>query len=104
MTYNPNSHQTVEQVSIDSTIAQNTAPKSTLSNLQNKFKSSDATTVAAWQFPEVAPLIFPALDDLPSEGDDGAKKKNAIAKKHAFVADYMDRRATSKYVSVANTH
>ena len=53
------------------------------------------------EFPEVAPLIFPALDNLvDSQGEDAVRMRDKLKKKADFVGDYWDKRAQAKYVSL----
>jgi hypothetical protein len=67
--------------------------------MSSKFRSSDGATYGEWQFPETAPLIFPALDKLASEkGDEAEKKQGRLAKGKGFLAEYWDKRATAEYV------
>ena len=100
MTWNPESTQRVEQVNLTATIASRSNPATTIGNLQNKYKSSDGNTYGEWEFPEVAPLVFPALDRLAAQtSEDGVKKKTKMGKGFTFVANYWDKRATAEYVS-----
>ena len=64
------------------------------SSFVSKYRSSDGVTRAEWEFPETAPLIFPALENASGE------KKKGMATKMAFVADYFDRRAVARFVSL----
>ena len=100
MTFDPNSNAAFQEVDITSTIASGDEQRSGMSNLRNKYRAADATTNAAWQFPETAPLVFPGLDELASmtEGD-SKKKQGAMARKSEWVAKYMDKRATADFVS-----
>ena len=100
MTWNPESTQRVEQVNLTGTIASRNSPTTGLGALQNKFKTSDGNTYGEWEFPEVAPLVFPALDQLAAQtSEDGVKKKTKMGKGLTFVANYWDKRATAEYVS-----
>lgn len=68
-----------------------------LGRLRHKFKSSDGKAYGNI-FPEVAPLVFPQIDQLASDRD--AEKKFAkLKKKKEFVAGYLDKRAQAKFVS-----
>ena len=67
-----------------------------LGSLQQRFKSSDGKTYGN-MFPEVAPLIFPSIDQLASGPD--SEKVSKMKKKGKFVSGYMDRRAQAKFVS-----
>src|SRR3569833_1364918 len=52
---------------------------------------------SGFEWPETAPLIFPALDALAG-GQHGEKKKEGVLKRGGkFVGAYMDRRARAKW-------
>ncbi|TVY87985.1 hypothetical protein LAWI1_G006566, partial [Lachnellula willkommii] len=94
MTWNPASSNHVEAVDLNATIASRTQPAS----MTSKFRQSDGVTHGEWQFPETAPLVFPALDKLASQtGEDAEKKQGKMARGRDFVAGYWDRRATAEY-------
>ena len=66
-----------------------------------KFSNSSGKTYADMEFPEVAPLIYPALDNLAEQqGEEAVRKRDKLKKKAKFVDDYWDRRAQARYVSV----
>lgn len=101
MTWNPDSNKQVEQVNINETVASLNKGSKGVSGVQDKFRSSDGTTYGELAFPEVAPLVFPTLDELAAQtGPDAAKKKSNVAKGMTFVANYWDKRATAEYVSI----
>jgi len=96
MTWNPESPNHVEHVDLNATIASRSTSDQ---GMGSKFRSSDGNTYGDWQFPETAPLIFPALDKLASQtGEDAEKKQGKMAKSKNFVANYWDKRATAEYV------
>ncbi|KAJ5625246.1 hypothetical protein N7510_001555 [Penicillium lagena] len=66
-----------------------------LSRLQFKFKSSDGQSYGDL-FPEVAPLVFPSLDQLAS-AKDAETKLSKTRQRHQFVAEYLDRRAQASF-------
>lgn len=102
MTWNPESNNKVDQVNINETVVSLNKGSKGVSGFQDKFRSSDGTTYGKLAFPEVAPLVFPALDELAARtGPDAAKKKSNVAKGMTFVANYWDKRATAEYVSIA---
>lgn len=104
MTWNPESSQRVEQVNLTSTIASRSKPNTGLMGVPSKFRSSDGNTYGEWEFPETAPLIFPALDQMAAQTSaDGVKEKTKFAKGYTFVAKYWDKRATAEYVSLRFT-
>lgn len=98
MTWNPESNKRVEAVNLTSTIASRVEPEHGIAGVPDKFRSSDGNTYGEWQFPEVAPLIFPALDKLATGSDADQKELSKFAKKYRFVAQYLDKRATAEYV------
>ena len=101
MTWNPDSAQHVEQVNLTATIASRSNRSSGVTAIPKKFSTSDGNTYGAAAFPEVAPLVFPALDKLATEiSGEGAKKKGKMANGMKFVGEYWDRRATAEYVSL----
>jgi hypothetical protein len=59
------------------------------SKSRRMFESSSGATSFEW--PQTAPLVFPALDDLASE------KQAAIKRSGKFVGEYMDKRARAKW-------
>jgi predicted GIY-YIG superfamily endonuclease len=63
-------------------------------------RRSNGKTYGELRWPETAPLIYPALDNLATASDaEGQAKKSSLQKKRRFVEDYMDRRAQAKFVS-----
>lgn len=70
----------------------------TIGRLMQKFKSSDGKGYGNI-FPEVAPLVFPEIDQLASD-QDGEKKLSGLKKKQEFVGGYLDKRAQAKFVSL----
>lgn len=104
MTWNPElSDAPSTTVDLDSLIskASNGGSSDMLGRLQHKFKSSDGKTYGNI-FPEVAPLIFPQIDELAGD-QDAEKKLSKMKKKKEFVAKYMDKRAQAKFVSCLDT-
>lgn len=70
------------------------------SKFAKKFSNSSGVTYADMEFPEVAPLIYPALDNLAEqEGEEAVRTRDKLKKKAKFVDDYWDKRAQAKYVS-----
>ncbi|KAE8454177.1 hypothetical protein EG329_005102 [Mollisiaceae sp. DMI_Dod_QoI] len=76
---------------------------STLSQVQRKMKTSDGKTYGdnafeAFGFAEVAPLVFPTLDELEGKDSEAAKKYKTKGKGgQGFVASYFDKRAMARY-------
>lgn len=69
--------------------------------LFHRFKSSDGKTYGNI-FQDVAPLVFPEIDELASDENAG-KKLSKLKRKKEFVGGYLDRRAQAKFVSVERT-
>ncbi|KAJ5948357.1 hypothetical protein N7466_001372 [Penicillium verhagenii] len=65
--------------------------------LRHKLKSSDGKGYGNI-FPEVAPLIFPQIDQLASDSN-AEKKLSKMKKKSQFVSGYMDKRAQAKFMA-----
>ncbi|RDW71046.1 hypothetical protein BP6252_07609 [Coleophoma cylindrospora] len=92
MTWNPESRDHSQSVSMPMNVA-------SAVDSRNKFKASSAKSHGESLFPEVAPLIFPALDHLDQAGEEVLRTRNKLKKGKSFVDDYMDRRATAKYAA-----
>lgn len=102
MTWKPQDSSLVTTVDFDlgSAVTDPSAgKKGILGKFQSRMKSSSAAT--SFEFPETAPLVFPALDELASATAESpgaeAKKQNAIKRGGSFLTDYLDRRATAKW-------
>jgi hypothetical protein len=66
----------------------------------NKFHTSNGNTYGDFEFPEAAPLIFPAIDEMAvQEGGEAVTKRAKLKKASEFTSDYLDRRARAAYVS-----
>jgi hypothetical protein len=88
MTWKPNQKDallTTAQFNMQSSIAK----ASDSSKSRSRFESSSGATSFEW--PQTAPLVFPALDELPGE------KQAAIKRSGKFVGEYMDKRARAKW-------
>ena len=65
--------------------------------IQDQFSYSNGNTYADIDFPEVAPLFFPALDQLADQTDEEAATKWGNPKKAKnFASEYFDRRPVAK--------
>lgn len=102
MTWKPQDSSVVTTVDFDlgTTITSpSTGSKGMFSKFQSRMKPSSAAT--SFEFPETAPLVFPALDELASATPESpgaeAKKQNAIKRSGSFLTDYLDRRAVAKW-------
>lgn len=102
MTWKPQDSFVVTTVDFDlnSTVTSpSTASKGMFAKFQSRMKPSSAAT--SFEFPETAPLVFPALDELASAARESpgaeAKKQNAIKRSGSFLTDYLDRRAVAKW-------
>ena len=88
MTWKPNQADamlTRAESDMHSSIAQ----ASDASKSRYLFKSSSGATSFEW--PQTAPLVFPALDEFDGE------RQAAIKRSGKFVARYMDKRARAKW-------
>ncbi|KAJ5725052.1 uncharacterized protein N7483_006409 [Penicillium malachiteum] len=98
MTWNPElADSPCTTINLNSMISQAADRESgRLGRLQKKFKSSDGKAYGNI-FPEVAPLIFPDIDQLACDKD-AKKKLSGLKKKGRFVGKYMDKRAQAKFI------
>jgi hypothetical protein len=100
MTWNPESDGRTDTIDITSRISAKVSNSSTTQRLKNQFQSSDGDTYGNLAFPEVAPLVFPALDELAdATTEEAARKRDKLKRAKNFVSEYFDRRAVAKYVS-----
>lgn len=101
LTWKPESAETTSEVNLTTTISSSFSPKhSGVGSIKDRFRSSDGKTHGALAFPDVSPLIFPALDKLAAGNDKkDERKRNKLNDGKNFVEDYLDRRAQAKYVS-----
>ena len=99
MTWKPESDETNEMFDLTSTIS--SSVNSTGSNMRQKFKASSGKSFGDLEFPEAAPLTFPALDNLADQtGEEAQRKRDKLKKGKVFVDNYWDKRAQAKYVSL----
>jgi hypothetical protein len=101
MTWNPELADAASTtVDLNSLISQaaGSGSSDTLGRLRHKFKSSDGKGYGNI-FPEVAPLVFPEIDQLASDPN-AEKKLSKMKKQGQFVSSYMDKRAQAKFVSI----
>ncbi|KAJ5648857.1 uncharacterized protein N7484_002580 [Penicillium longicatenatum] len=100
MTWNPELADAASTtVDLNSLISQaaGSGSSGTLERLRHKFKSSDGKGYGNI-FPEVAPLVFPEIDQLASDPN-AEKKLSKMKKKGQFVSSYMDKRAQAKFIA-----
>ncbi|KAF7867504.1 uncharacterized protein EAF02_009695 [Botrytis sinoallii] len=101
LTWNPDDGNHTSMVDMTSTISKSIDPQTGESKTRNKFHTSSGNTYGDFEFPEAAPLVFPALDaaltNVGSEGEERLKEK--LKRKGDFVSDYMDRRARAQYAA-----
>jgi hypothetical protein len=72
---------------------------SAIGKVKHAMQGSNGNTYGELEFPEVAHLIFPALEDLAGQtGEDAQRKREKIKRAKGFADDYMDKRAVAKYV------
>ena len=104
MTWNADSAQNIDMVDVTSTISNRVNMQSNTSKskkIRDQFSSSHGNTYGDIEFPEVAPLVFPALDMLADDSGNEAKtKKEKLKKAKNFASEYFDRRAVAKYVNI----
>ena len=65
---------------------------------RRNLRGNDGVTYGDLEMPEAAPLVFPQLDDVATAGE--GEKASRLKRTGKFVADYYDRRAQAKYVSL----
>lgn len=95
VTWNPSSVRATHTVDFE-----NMARKAMESNGKNpmhKLKKSNAETHGEFEWPEIAPLVYPDLASPAKE--EKQEKQSSLQQKRRFVEDYMDRRAQAKFVS-----
>ncbi|TGO36068.1 hypothetical protein BHYA_0136g00110 [Botrytis hyacinthi] len=101
LTWNPDDGNHRSMVDMASTISKSIDPHTRESKTRNKFHTSSGNTYGDFEFPEAAPLVFPALDaaltNVGSEGEEKLEEK--LKRKGDFVSDYMDRRARAQYAA-----
>ncbi|KAH8883374.1 hypothetical protein GQ53DRAFT_430881 [Thozetella sp. PMI_491] len=99
LTWRPESaQQPMTQVDFEGhmSAASNILPTSTLQSFKRKLRASDVAESFDW--PEVAPLVFPDLEDAARSSQlPDAKKENVIKRAGKFIDDYQDRRATARW-------
>ena len=98
--YKPEDAATHEAVDISSTILKTINPSSSRfkHTITNASRAS-ASTTDEMAFPEVAPLVFPALDDTYTRADTPNTTKESMKRKGKFVANYLDKRAQATYAA-----
>ncbi|TGO22884.1 hypothetical protein BPAE_0151g00120 [Botrytis paeoniae] len=101
LTWNPDDGNHTNMVDMTSMISKSIDPRTGESKRRNKFQTSSGNTYGDFEFPEAAPLVFPALDAaLKNTGvEEEEKVKEKLKRKGDFVSDYMDRRARAQYAA-----
>jgi hypothetical protein len=95
MTFKPDKESSGEPVMLTSMISRSITPADSKFKEQLKLlKLTSGSTKGEFELPEAAPLVYPALDALPEDGE----KQNALKRSSDFVASYMDKRAQATYV------
>jgi hypothetical protein len=101
MTWNPESTRGIEHVDLNATIAS----RSTDGGFGSQYRTSDGNTYGEFSFPETAPLVFPALDDLAAQTSaEGLQRTSSMAGKMKFVGEYWDKRAAADFVSLLTSY
>ena len=96
MTWNPADPSFETQVNLQGMIAADTTthdPSSKMDKLKHNFRESSGQTHGEFEFPETAPLVFPALDSAALGGAEEKKVKRG----KKWVDEYMDKRAHAKW-------
>lgn len=103
MIWGPENPNQSSPVNLSSTIQSSLlANESRMGKVRSRFKSSSDKTYGEMVFPEVAPLIFPKLDNLAEQTSEVARRKrDKLKKKGDFVDEYYDKRARARYVSLS---
>jgi hypothetical protein len=97
MSFKPDADRPVSSGDFDlnSMIAKYTQSSgSKLKDTGKNLRLTSGKTYGEMELGEVAPLIFPALEDIAANAEDQGKMKKA----RKFVADYVDKRAQATYV------
>ncbi|KAF2095827.1 hypothetical protein NA57DRAFT_7372, partial [Rhizodiscina lignyota] len=104
MTWNPDDPSFETGVNLDSAIANDAAaaaaggPTGKYDKFKHSMRVSSCDTFGEFEFPETAPLVFPALDQIAvREGEGGKKKDGRLKRGKAFLDDYMDKRAWANW-------
>ncbi|KAH7146810.1 hypothetical protein B0J13DRAFT_664440 [Dactylonectria estremocensis] len=95
LTYNPDAAEGRKQSSVPLTIATSLNPAG-MGKIKHKLRSSSGEI----EFPESAPLIFPALDELDEQQSQEAKTKRAqLSGAKRYVDEYYDKRAQAQFTA-----
>lgn len=110
VTWKPNDSSMVTDFGsgMGSTISKVSSPGREGTSGKWKHRMQSSSGASSFEFPETAPLVFPALDELTNStsnnnnntSDDPAKeakKQSALKRGGAFLADYQDRRAVAEW-------
>lgn len=104
MTWKPTDSSMITNVDFDlgSTTARATPETSgSFAKLKHRMQSSHGAS--SFEFPETAPLIFPAIDELAASASGNsemeAKKQNVFKRGGKFLTDYTDRRAVAQWAT-----
>lgn len=92
MTWKPGQKDMITRAEFD--MQSSITKASNNSESRRMFESSSGATLFEW--PETAPLVFPALDEL-ADADAEAEKQSAVKRHGKFVGEYMDKRARAKW-------
>ncbi|KAK7421576.1 hypothetical protein QQX98_002043 [Neonectria punicea] len=93
LTYNPDATESQKQSTVQSTIATSLNPAG-MAKMKHKLRSSSGEI----EFPECAPLVFPALDELDDQQSQEAKtKKEKLSGAKVFVDEYYDKRVQARF-------
>lgn len=100
MTWKPETASRLTEVHMDSGMQRGISaaargPSGSFSRTTSRLKASSASSSFEW--PETAPLVFPALDELADGPDPAQKEAGALKRGGKFVGEYLDRRAQAKW-------
>jgi hypothetical protein len=97
LTWNPESSDPTDTIDLTSMISKSINPSTGQSQTRNKFHTSSGNSYGDFGFPAAAPLVFPVLDEIDSQGEQKTKEK--MKRKGEFVSEYFDRRARAQWAA-----
>ncbi|KAM3085687.1 hypothetical protein ACMFMG_002753 [Clarireedia jacksonii] len=97
LTWNPESSNATDTIDLTSMISKSINQSTGQSHTRNKFHTSSGNSYGEFEFPAAAPLVFPVLDEVDSQGEQKTKEK--IKRKGEFVSEYFDRRARAQWAA-----
>ncbi|RMZ86745.1 hypothetical protein DV736_g6028, partial [Chaetothyriales sp. CBS 134916] len=104
MTFKPNAPPLlgVDVTSTDQALAKNlTTPDTALKKKLRTIRLTSGKTQGELGLPEVAPLVYPAINEYAAKLERDGKEPSTLSTASAFVGSYLDKKAQSRY-SAAN--